>query len=79
LVGRATEGASGGAAREPDVKQLLGIPEHMSTACHIVAGYPDRPFPKRLHRPEVSQIAFVDRYGDQFVHSHGMTRGAARM
>jgi nitroreductase len=53
-------------AREPDVKELLGIPEHMSTACHIVAGYPARPFPTRLHRPEVSQIAFADRYGDQF-------------
>ena len=53
-------------AREPDVKQLLGIPEHMSTACHIVAGYPARPFPTRLHRPGVSQIAFTDRYGDQF-------------
>ena len=52
-------------AREPEVK-LLGIPEHMSTACHIVAGYPTRPFPTRLHRPEVSQLAFADRYGGQF-------------
>jgi nitroreductase len=46
-------------AREPDVKELLGIPDHMSTACHIVAGYPARPFPTRLYRPEVSQIAFL--------------------
>lgn len=53
-------------AREPDVKELLGIPDHMSTACHIVAGYPARPFPTRLHRPEVSQIAFGDRYGNRF-------------
>ena len=52
-------------AREPDVKELLGIPEHMATACHIVAGYPVRPFPRRLHRPEVPQIAFTDRYGNQ--------------
>ena len=44
---------------------LLGIPEHISTACHIVAGYPARPFPRRLHRPEVSQLAFADRYGDE--------------
>jgi hypothetical protein len=36
----------------------------MATACHIVAGYPARPFPRRLHRPEVSQLAFTDRYGD---------------
>ena len=51
-------------AREPEVKALLGIPGHMSTACHIVAGYPARPFPRRLHRPDVSQIAFGDRFGD---------------
>jgi len=54
-------------AREPDVKRLLDIPEHMSTACHIVAGYPARPFPARLHRPEVSQLAFGDRYGDSLL------------
>jgi len=52
-------------AREPDVKKLLGIPERMATACHIVAGYPARPFPRRLHRPEVSQLAFTDRYGNE--------------
>ncbi len=50
-------------AREDDVKKLLGIPEHISTACHIVAGYPARPFPRRLHRPEPGQLAFADRYG----------------
>jgi len=52
-------------AREGDVKALLGIPAHMATGCHIVAGYPARPFPKRLHRPEVSELAFADRYGNQ--------------
>jgi hypothetical protein len=35
----------------------------MSTACHIVAGYPSRPFPSRLYRPDVSEIAFADRFG----------------
>lgn len=52
-------------AREPDVKELLGIPEHMSTACHIVAGYPARPFPRRLDRPDPGQLAFADYYGNQ--------------
>jgi nitroreductase len=52
-------------AREADVKKLLGIPEHMATACHIVAGYPARPFPRRLYRPDVSQLAFADRYGSE--------------
>jgi nitroreductase len=50
-------------AREPDVKRLLGIPDHLSTACHIAAGYPERPFPTRLRRATVSEIAFVDAYG----------------
>jgi nitroreductase len=52
-------------AREADVKKLLGIPEHMATACHIVAGYPARTFPRRLYRPDVSQLAFADRYGSE--------------
>jgi nitroreductase len=50
-------------AREPDVKELLGIPGHFSTACHIAAGYPARPFPRRLHRPEVADLAFSDKFG----------------
>lgn len=37
----------------------------MATACHIVAGYPARPFPRRLHRPDVSELAFADRYGSR--------------
>ena len=52
-------------AREPEVKELLGIPGHMATACHIVAGYPARPFPRRLHRPDASELAFADRYGSR--------------
>ena len=50
-------------AREPDVKRLLGIPDNFSTACHITAGYPARPFPQRLHRPEVRDLAFTDTFG----------------
>jgi nitroreductase len=51
-------------AREPDVRKLLGIPEHIATACHIVAGYPARPFPAKLHRPDPSQLAFADYWGE---------------
>jgi nitroreductase len=50
-------------AREPDVKRLLGIPEHFSTACHITAGYPARPFPRQLHRPDAASLAFSDKFG----------------
>ena len=47
-------------AFEPQVKELLGIPEHLSTAAFVVAGYPAKPFPTRLTRLEVEEIAFVD-------------------
>ena len=50
-------------SREPDVKELLGIPDNFSTACHITAGYPARPFPRKLHRPDPSELAFTDRFG----------------
>jgi len=45
------------------VKELLGVPEHFSTACHITAGYPARPFPRKLHRPGVAHLAFSDTFG----------------
>ena len=50
-------------AREPEVKELLDIPDAFSTACHIAAGYPARPFPTRLRRAAVGEIAFVDSFG----------------
>jgi nitroreductase len=52
-------------AYEPQVKELLGIPEEYATAAHIVAGYPAKPFPKRLTRLAVEELAFVDHYGQQ--------------
>jgi nitroreductase len=48
---------------EPQVKELLGIPEEVITAAHIAIGYPDRPWPRKLTRSPVEEIAFVDRYG----------------
>jgi hypothetical protein len=44
----------------------MGLPvlgAHDSTACHITAGYPARPFPRKLHRPAPSDLAFTDRFG----------------
>jgi len=51
-------------AVEPQVKQLLAIPEDISTAATIALGWPARPFPKRLSRRPLAEIAFLDRYGD---------------
>jgi nitroreductase len=51
-------------AYEPQVRELLGIPEHFITACHIVAGYPEDGFPTRLRRLPVEEIAFLERFGE---------------
>jgi len=45
---------------EPQVKDLLGIPADLSTAAFIVAGYPAAPFPTRLSRRPVEEIAFLN-------------------
>lgn len=47
---------------EPQVKELLNIPEQYATAAHIVAGYPAKPFPTKLTRHPVEEIAFVDSF-----------------
>lgn len=47
---------------EPQVKELLGIPEELSTAAFIVAGYPAKPFPTKLFRRPVEEIAFLDSF-----------------
>lgn len=51
-------------AYEPQVKELLSIPEEFATACHIVAGYPAKGFPKKLNRRPVEELAFVDTFGE---------------
>ena len=47
---------------EPQVKELLGIPEEYATAAHIVAGYPAKPFPTKLTRFPVEEIAFMNSF-----------------
>lgn len=47
---------------EPQVKELLGIPEDLATAAHIVAGYPANPFPTKLTRHPVEEIAFLESF-----------------
>lgn len=51
-------------AYEPQVKELLGIPEEFSTVCHVVAGYPANGFPKKLTRLPVEELAFVETFGN---------------
>ena len=47
---------------EPQVKELLDIPAEYATAAHIVAGYPEKPFPTKLTRRPVEEIAFMDSF-----------------
>jgi nitroreductase len=49
---------------EAEVKDLLGIPDEYLTACHVAAGYPERPFPTKLRRMPVEDTTFLDRFGN---------------
>jgi len=49
-------------AFEPQVKELLDIPEEYATAAHIVAGYPAKPFPTKLTRLAVEEVAFINSF-----------------
>jgi nitroreductase len=55
-------------AYEPQVRALLDIPDDFITACHIVAGYPERGIPTRLRRRPVEELAFVDTFGVPLAH-----------
>ena len=50
-------------AYEPQVKELLGIPDGIITTAHIAIGYPADGFPKRLERRPVEELVFAERYG----------------
>lgn len=47
---------------EPQVKELLGIPDDLSVAAFVVAGYPAKPFPTKLRRRAVEETAFMDSF-----------------
>jgi len=49
---------------EPEVKDLLEIPDDFITAAHVVAGYPAKGFPKKLTRAPVEETVFVDTFGN---------------
>jgi len=52
---------------EPQVKGLLRIPDGIATAAMITLGYPAKPFPKRLRRRPLADLAFADAYGQPLV------------
>lgn len=50
-------------AFEQQVKELLSIPDEFATVAHVVAGYPAKPFPKKLTRLPVEELAYVETFG----------------
>jgi len=48
---------------EPQVKELLSIPDGFLTAAHIAVGYPSRPFLKKLKRQPVEGMVFAEKFG----------------
>lgn len=48
---------------EGEVRRLLGIRANFATACHLAAGYPERPWPRQLRHLPVSETVFADRFG----------------
>jgi nitroreductase len=50
-------------AVEPEVKELLAIPDGVATAAVVALGYPARGFPKKLVRRPLAETCFADAYG----------------
>jgi nitroreductase len=49
---------------EPEVKQLLEIPDEVVLAAYVLVGPRDEEWPKRLARKPVEEFAFAERYGE---------------
>ena len=49
---------------EPQVRELLGLPESVGIAALIAAGYPDEPWPTKLSRRPVEEFAYGERWGE---------------
>ena len=49
---------------EPQVKELLSIPDGVATAGMIVLGWPARPLATRLTRRPLEDVVFSERYGE---------------
>lgn len=48
---------------EPQVKELLSIPDGVITAAHIAVGHRPRPFPTGLDRIPLSDVVYSETYG----------------
>lgn len=60
------------AAAEGQLRQALGIPQHVHVAALIPLGYPRTPFRVTRRKP-LRQVAFLDKWGEEL----GETRGSS--
>ncbi len=51
---------------EPEVRELLAIPDGIAVAGHISVGYREDPWPRGLSRRPVEEFAFGERWGEEF-------------
>jgi nitroreductase len=51
---------------EPQLRELLSIPDGVAVAGHIALGHRAGPWPQQLSRKPVAQFAFGDRYGESW-------------
>jgi nitroreductase len=51
---------------EPQIRELLNIPEGIAVAGHISVGYRADPWPSKLSRKPVGEFTFSERYGERF-------------
>ncbi len=49
---------------EPQIRELLTIPDNVVVAGHISVGYRSDPWPQQLSRKPVSEFAYGERYGE---------------
>ena len=50
-------------AVEPQVKEILNIPDEYATAAHLALGYLSVPFPKKLTRLPLTEVIFSEEFG----------------
>ena len=51
------------AAYEPQIRDLLEIPDGIAVAAVVVLGHPERPLPTKLSRRPLAETAFSERWG----------------
>lgn len=51
------------ALAEKEVHALLGMPPHIAVAAMVTLGWPQKPFPQKLHRKALAELAFLDTWG----------------